>query len=117
MKLGAALLVGYALGCIPWGWLIHQRRSGTDIRGTGSGNIGATNVLRALGRGAAVLTLVLDAGKGSLAVILALALGCGHSGAALATVVGVLVEVPVMLSLVAFINRTRHWFPVAEQAT
>ena len=34
-----------------------------------------------------------------------------HSGAALATVVGVLVEVPVMLSLVAFANRTRHWFP------
>lgn len=34
-----------------------------------------------------------------------------NSGAALATVVGVLVEVPVMLSLVAFANRTRHWFP------
>lgn len=37
-----------------------------------------------------------------------------QSGAALATVVGVLVEVPVMLSLVAFANRTRHWFPLAQ---
>ena len=46
-----------------------------------------------------------------LAVAVAIALFGLHSGAALATVVGVLVEVPVMLSLVAFANRTRHWFP------
>ncbi len=47
-----------------------------------------------------------------LAVAVAISLFGLHSGAALATVVGVLVEVPVMLSLVAFANRTRHWFPV-----
>ena len=46
-----------------------------------------------------------------LAVAVAISLFGLHSGAALATVVGVLVEVPVMLSLVALINRTRHWFP------
>jgi ACR3 family arsenite transporter len=46
-----------------------------------------------------------------LAVAVAISLFGLHSGAALATVVGVLVEVPVMLSLVAIINRTRHWFP------
>jgi ACR3 family arsenite transporter len=46
-----------------------------------------------------------------LAVAVAISLFGLHSGAALATVVGVLVEVPVMLSLVAFANRTRHWFP------
>ena len=45
-----------------------------------------------------------------LAVAVAIALFGLNSGAALATVVGVLVEVPVMLSLVAFTNRTRHWF-------
>jgi len=45
-----------------------------------------------------------------LAVAVAISLFGLHSGAALATVVGVLVEVPVMLSLVAFANRTRHWF-------
>ena len=46
-----------------------------------------------------------------LAVAVAISLFGLNSGAALATVVGVLVEVPVMLSLVAFANRTRHWFP------
>jgi ACR3 family arsenite transporter len=45
-----------------------------------------------------------------LAVAVAITLFGLHSGAALATVVGVLVEVPVMLSLVYFVNRTRHWF-------
>lgn len=49
-----------------------------------------------------------------LAVAVAISLFGMHSGAALATVVGVLVEVPVMLSLVAFANRTRHWFDSAE---
>jgi ACR3 family arsenite transporter len=48
-----------------------------------------------------------------LAVAVAISLFGLNSGAALATVVGVLVEVPVMLSLVAFANRTRHWFPNA----
>jgi ACR3 family arsenite transporter len=48
-----------------------------------------------------------------LAVAVAISLFGLHSGAALATVVGVLVEVPVMLSLVAFANRTRHWFSVS----
>jgi len=48
-----------------------------------------------------------------LAVAVAISLFGLNSGAALATVVGVLVEVPVMLSLVAIVNRTRHWFPSA----
>jgi arsenite transporter len=52
-----------------------------------------------------------------LAVAVAISLFGLHSGAALATVVGVLVEVPVMLSLVAIANRTRHWFPETETAT
>ncbi|RBP51149.1 ACR3 family arsenite efflux transporter [Arenicella xantha] len=50
-----------------------------------------------------------------LAVAVAISLFGLHSGATLATVVGVLVEVPVMLSLVYFINRTKHWFPVAHE--
>lgn len=52
-----------------------------------------------------------------LAVAVAISLFGLGSGAALATVVGVLVEVPVMLSLVAFANRTKHWFPSAEDAS
>jgi arsenite transporter len=51
-----------------------------------------------------------------LAVAVAISLFGLNSGAALATVVGVLVEVPVMLSLVAIVNRTRHWFPGADRA-
>jgi ACR3 family arsenite transporter len=51
-----------------------------------------------------------------LAVATAIALYGPGSGAALATVVGVLVEVPVMLSVCSFCNRTRHWFPATEQA-
>jgi arsenite transporter len=50
-----------------------------------------------------------------LAVAVAIGLFGLNSGAALATVVGVLVEVPVMLSLVAFANRTRHWFPKGSE--
>ena len=51
-----------------------------------------------------------------LAVAIAITLYGPGSGAALATVVGVLVEVPVMLSVCAVCNRTRHWFPPAETA-
>ena len=51
-----------------------------------------------------------------LAVAVAISLFGLNSGAALATVVGVLVEVPVMLSLVALINRTQHWFSAPERA-
>jgi len=50
-----------------------------------------------------------------LAVAVAITLFGADSGAALATVVGVLVEVPVMLSVCAFCNRTRHWFPVPAE--
>ncbi len=52
-----------------------------------------------------------------LAVATAIALFGPASGAALVTVVGVLIEVPVMLSVCSFCNRTRHWFVTAEQAT
>ena len=52
-----------------------------------------------------------------LAVAVAISLFGLHSGAALATVVGVLVEVPVMLSLVAMVNRTTHWFPACNRLT
>lgn len=64
-----AILAGcYLLGGVPFGFLIHKLRSGEDIRRIGSGNIGATNVVRAAGWGAGLLTLALDIGKGYLAV-------------------------------------------------
>lgn len=63
--------VAYLLGSIPFGVLIVKARGGPDIRSAGSGNIGAANVTRTAGAVAGVLTLLLDAGKGYLAVWIA----------------------------------------------
>jgi glycerol-3-phosphate acyltransferase PlsY len=88
----AALVIAfsYLLGSVPFG-MVFARAKGVDLRSVGSGNIGATNVLRAAGRGPAVLTLLGDALKGAAAVALARALGLGafNEGlAALAAVAG-----------------------------
>ncbi|MEO7504832.1 MAG: glycerol-3-phosphate 1-O-acyltransferase PlsY [Sphingomicrobium sp.] len=66
-----ALLVGYLLGSIPFGLIVTRVAGRGDIRAIGSGNIGATNVLRTGSKGLAVLTMLLDAAKGALAVWLA----------------------------------------------
>jgi glycerol-3-phosphate acyltransferase PlsY len=66
------LVLGYGLGSIPTGVLIARWQKGVDIRQVGSGNIGMTNVLRAVGKGAAALTLVGDLLKGLVPVLLAL---------------------------------------------
>jgi glycerol-3-phosphate acyltransferase PlsY len=58
----------YLLGSIPFGYLIVKLRHGADVRSVGSGNIGATNVARVAGFAAGAATLLLDAGKGFLAV-------------------------------------------------
>jgi glycerol-3-phosphate acyltransferase PlsY len=63
-----ALLLGYALGSVPFGLLLARAAGKGDIREVGSGNIGATNVLRAGGKWLAAAVLLLDAGKGFLAV-------------------------------------------------
>jgi glycerol-3-phosphate acyltransferase PlsY len=62
--------IGYLLGSIPFGLLL-TRMIGIDIRQVGSGNIGTTNVLRTGNKGLAAATLLLDAGKGAAAVLLA----------------------------------------------
>ena len=66
----AALLAGYLLGSIPFGLLLTRGAGLGDVRNIGSGNIGATNVLRTGHKGLAAATLVLDALKGTLAVVL-----------------------------------------------
>lgn len=93
----AALVVGYLLGSIPFGLLITRAFGLGDIRKTGSGNIGATNVLRTGNRSAAALTLFCDAGKGAVAVLAAYALG-GDLAAACAALASFLGHVyPVWL--------------------
>lgn len=66
-----SLLLGYALGSIPFGLLLAMAAGKGDIRQIGSGNIGATNVLRTGSKGLAAAVLLLDAAKGFLAVWLA----------------------------------------------
>lgn len=65
------LIVAYLVGSIPFGYLIVRGKIGADIRQSGSGGTGATNVSRRAGKAAGVLTLVLDALKGSAAVLIA----------------------------------------------
>ena len=65
-----AALGGYVIGAIPFGLVLTHKFGLGDIRGIGSGNIGATNVLRTGHKTAAALTLVLDSGKGALVVLL-----------------------------------------------
>ena len=66
-----ALAFGYLLGSVPFGLLLTRAAGLGDVRQIGSGNIGATNVLRTGNRGLAALTLILDALKGTAAVLIA----------------------------------------------
>jgi len=70
-----AAVIGYLLGCIPTGVLIAKSVAHTDIRKTGSGNSGTTNVLRTLGWLPSILTLAGDCVKGLIATLLGKALG------------------------------------------
>ena len=86
-----ALTIGYLLGSIPFGLLLTRLAGKGDIRKLGSGNIGATNVMRAGGKGLAAATLVLDALKGALAVWIAQALLQGSPGTDTAAAAGALI--------------------------
>ncbi len=70
-KFAAVIIMGYLLGSIPFGLLIGRRSAKVDVRQYGSGKTGATNVLRAAGKKAAALVVILDVSKGVLAVLFA----------------------------------------------
>jgi acyl phosphate:glycerol-3-phosphate acyltransferase len=71
LSLAVVAVLAYLLGSIPFGIVITRALGLGDLRKIGSGNIGATNVLRTGNRGAALATLILDAGKGGISVLLA----------------------------------------------
>lgn len=75
------LLLGYALGSIPFGLVLTRLTGAGDLRAIGSGNIGATNVLRTGRKGLAAATLLLDLAKGAVPVLVAQALWPGTNGA------------------------------------
>jgi len=96
----AALALGYVLGSIPFGLLLTSAAGLGDVRAIGSGNIGATNVLRTGHKGLAALTLLLDMLKGTAAVLV------GHK-------IGALGGVAILASLVAGLGAfLGHIFPV-----
>jgi acyl phosphate:glycerol-3-phosphate acyltransferase len=92
-----AVVIAYLVGGIPFGYLLVRWKTGEDVREKGSGNIGATNVLRTSGRTIAVATLVLDIAKGIFAVWLADRLSGGS---------------PVWMSFAALAVMAGHAFPV-----
>ncbi|GAA0482547.1 glycerol-3-phosphate 1-O-acyltransferase PlsY [Parasphingorhabdus litoris] len=72
-----AVFFGYMLGAVPFGLLLTKITGGGDLREIGSGNIGATNVLRTGNKAIAALTLLLDVGKGAVAVLIAAEIDSG----------------------------------------
>jgi glycerol-3-phosphate acyltransferase PlsY len=85
------VVVSYLIGSIPFGYLIVRKKVGADIRETGSGGTGATNVSRRAGKAAGVLTLILDALKGSAALLIAQRVSGDHwviAVAAIAVIAG-----------------------------
>ncbi len=82
LETAAALVVGYLLGSIPFGMILTRATGAGDLRAIGSGNIGATNVLRTGRRDLAAATLVGDALKGTVAVLIGTKLGVGGEIAA-----------------------------------
>jgi acyl phosphate:glycerol-3-phosphate acyltransferase len=102
-------IVGYLLGSIPFGFLLVKFFRGQDVRQTGSGNIGATNVARTGSKWLAIATLVLDALKGAVAVLLGTAIGSRSNACAGASPCLIAAHLAAIGALAAVVG---HMFPV-----
>ena len=80
----AVFLIFYLVGSIPFSYIVTRLKTGKDIRDMGSGNVGATNVLRTTGKGAGLLALILDVAKGAVAVGISYLAGGNERTAAIA---------------------------------
>lgn len=121
----AGLILAYLVGSIPFGLILTRLAGHGDLRSIGSGNIGATNVLRTGNKALALLTLILDSGKGALSVLAAVNFGpdmaviaagsvvIGHifpiwlrfrGGKGVATVLGVLLAIAWPVGLAACVT-------------
>ena len=118
LRITLGILISYLVGSIPWAYIFGRLLKGIDIRQFGSGNVGATNALRVLGRGPGIVVLALDILKGLLTVvilgqteILSIVFGlcciCGHNwtvflkfkgGKGVATTLGVLLGLAIKIS-------------------
>ena len=101
ISLGLTLLIAYIIGSIPTGYLIVKTKTGDDIRTIGSGSTGATNVKRVLGKKWFFITLLLDAFKGALPVILATMFVKAYSTLGIA---------PVLASVAVIIGHSKSCF-------
>ena len=91
MSIPLLATIGYFVGSVPFSFLVARLFGVRDVRTVGSGNVGATNVMRSAGKFPGVMALILDGSKGTLAVILTRGLGASETGvciAGLAAVVG-----------------------------
>ena len=108
--IAASVIVGYLLGSIPFGLALTQLAGLGDIRSIGSGNIGATNVLRTGRKDLALATLLLDAGKAGLAYwIGVLALKAYADAAGVSVYPGTLHSIGLIAGAAAFVG---HCYPV-----
>ena len=136
------ILGAYLLASIPFGLLVGLAKSGIDVRTFGSGNVGATNVMRTLGKKAGLIVLILDMAKGAVPVSIAIAAGapqvmiggvalaavCGHvfsiylgfrGGKGVATAIGAFLPIAPIptLSMIAIFVVTLLWKHVVSLAS
>lgn len=95
-------IIAYAIGSISFSVIISRKMAGFDVREKGSGNAGSTNMLRSVGKKAALLTLVCDILKGVVSVLLALIIGKINSN----------VDGAILVELAAFFVVLGHTFPI-----
>jgi glycerol-3-phosphate acyltransferase PlsY len=98
MSVAMPIVIGYLLGSIPFAFLLSRRLQGIDLRRAGSGNVGAANVLRTSGVGAAIAVVMLDVAKGAGSVLVAQRWMTGDAAPAAAGVAAVVGHIyPVWL--------------------